>query len=316
MAIRYLSVHLRADKDIVMVAVGQNADALRLASDDLKQDHDCWIAAKLWKRTMGTSKDLLNMTRIALSTRFSLTETSDSTATDFTYILHQDPYFQDGNFLVYSPNAFSKSTCDPNWTTMKWPCRGTQETCCMPEASLKQGKPTDKSCWRYSYRYHLQEAYRTNGFMIQLADFNAASQRHVLGNGQQIEYIMAKQVGTKIFRVCQPVISPLFASCYSGTSFQKEHIVELVKIIQEWYNHDCQDRNGLEIQFWFNEGAMMATAHSPDVEASDAVESLNSDKPQVCTRILDTTSDYALSTKVDVGDDPENLCPWATAAYY
>ena len=107
------------------------------------------------------------------------------------------------NFILYSPNAFSKSTCDPNWTSLEWPCRGTLATCRKQDHSLqKSHAPTNDSCWRYSYRYHLQHARATSGFMIQVVDYDPCLKQHILGNGQQIECILAQEVGTKVFRVC------------------------------------------------------------------------------------------------------------------
>ena len=120
--------------------------------------------------TSTTSRVNGGMRHIVLSTKFSLGENCTSTATQFTVLLKQHPYIQNGNFTIYSPNAFDKTTCDPEWTNIHHPCRGTFETCQIPHPEHKTGEPSHESCWRYSFRYQLQLAKQTNGLMIQLAE--------------------------------------------------------------------------------------------------------------------------------------------------
>ena len=112
----------------------------------------------------------LTRKRIVLSTKFSLHEEASSVATKFTILLKQHPYIQSNNFKVYSPNAYDKGTCDPHWTRKEWPCRGTYDTCQMNDPKFKVGVPTNNSCWRYSFRHQLEQAKRTDGFMIQLVE--------------------------------------------------------------------------------------------------------------------------------------------------
>ena len=252
LALRYASQNLRQKKEVVLAAVSQNTEALKYAfGNQLKQDPDCWRAAKLWLQsdhellqkydlsltpsssgrhddgggsslssqsnnnnnaddttTTTSTTTPSTISRISLSTKFSLNEDSQSSATQFTYMLNHTKYFLQ-RFMIYSPNAYSKNTCDDQWTRLEWPCRGTVETCQLLEDvdnMNKGGRPTDNSCWRYSYRYHLQEAKRTQGFMLQVVDYDYEKQLHILGNGQQIEIEMANQVRTKIFRVYQPIM--------------------------------------------------------------------------------------------------------------
>ena len=246
LALQYAMDDMKADKDVVLAAVANKPEALKYAMGGLKQDHDCWIAAQLWKEGDIVRKYSPDCVRIPLSTKYSLDEQSRSCATKFTALLNKASFFREsGHFLIYSPNAFSKDSCDPCWTRMEWPCRGTFQTCQIADQSLKTGIPNDRSCWRYSYRYHLEEAKRTNGFMIQVVDYDDKQKRHILGKGQAIEIVMAYQVGTKIFRVCQPV-----SGLGLGRDFTDQHMVRIVDYIHGWYANHQEDTTGLEIQFW------------------------------------------------------------------
>ena len=114
--------------------------------------------------------------------------------------------------MVYSPNAFDKKTCDPEWTNLDWPCRGTDETCAYHNVLTKDGKPTNDCCWRYSFRSQLQEATDTGGFMLQLVETGEYSGKindATLGRGQLIELEMAQSIGTKVFQVYRPTSSGL-----------------------------------------------------------------------------------------------------------
>merc|ERR1712157_529701 len=95
----------------------------------------------------------------------SLGEETSTTATIFSLLMKEHPYFK--HYNVYFPNAYDKSTCDPNWTDIKHPCRGTFDTCLMPE-QFKTGLPIErKSCWRYSFRYQLERAF----IMVQISEY-------------------------------------------------------------------------------------------------------------------------------------------------
>lgn len=164
-------------------------------------------------------------------------------------------------FVVYSPNAFNKGTCDPKWTDRTHLCRGTFDTC-KKSPELKTGPPlregsTDQ-CWRYSFRYHLEEAREADGMMVQVVDKRKEKkkkegepspprhpmppvqeeddpelyQHYALGGGQGIETEMAADVGIKVFRFFEPVDSfPPYV----------EHVRRFVSAIQDWYQDGCQD---------------------------------------------------------------------------
>ena len=44
-----------------------------------------------------------------------------SVATEYAVQLKQHEYLRNGGFIVYSPHAFAKATCDPEWTRSRWP---------------------------------------------------------------------------------------------------------------------------------------------------------------------------------------------------
>ena len=168
----------------------------------LNQDRDCLVAAGIWNsgqygnysENISSSSNDEKRPKIVLSTRFSLNEESSATATSFAVLPNEEEFEEDKlvqtQFRVYSPNAYNKSSCDPSWTNMAWPCRGTFDTCCMEDKSAKTGAPTEKSCWRYSFRYQLEEAKRSNGFMIQVIELDRGV--HLTGKGEAIETIMGK----------------------------------------------------------------------------------------------------------------------------
>ena len=252
------SSKLRSDKEVVLTAVASAPSSLQFALGGLNQDQDCLVAAKIWdehsRRQLGcnindssvpdsTTRGSATHRKIVLSTRFALEPQSSPHATDFTVALKAHPYIRDGNFVVYSPNAYGKSTCDPQWTRMEWPCRGTYQTC-QKRSALKSGLPQSESCWRYSFRYQLKEARRTGGFMIQVVDYDRTShggegRHHQLGKGQLIETEMAHSVGTKIFR-CYEL--DLFGT--KDLTWEVDYMVS--SCIQRWYSEGCVDRSDWE----------------------------------------------------------------------
>ena len=285
-AIVYASERLRSDKGVVMTAVSSDALLLKYALGGLNQDSDCLIAAGIWDEQYRQSHNAISRlnlgqdvpldvnhadkkTKIVLSTRFSLDPTSKSQATHFTTILKNHDYIQKSDrFLVYSPNAFDKCSCDPNWTTFDWPCRGTFESCQFVDASLKTGAPKKESCWRYSFRYQLQEAKRTNGFMIQLAE---AAEEYLrlpqnndddgdeeeeddetmpqsLGDGQTIEKEMAADLQLKVFRVYAPIEIRRNVH-HVEVDLTLGDIDKVVSAVQNWYNEDCTDMTECNIRF-------------------------------------------------------------------
>jgi hypothetical protein len=166
-ALEHASAELQADKEIVSAAASSYPDALKYAKGGLGQDKECLVAAGLWDSSYEPSSPLVS--KIVLSTRFSLEANSTSQPTRFAVLLKENDFIRRGNFSVYSPNAFAKGTCDPEWTRASGPCRGTYDTC-RKEDGLKKGAPQTASCWRYSFRHQLEEAKRTDGCMIQLVE--------------------------------------------------------------------------------------------------------------------------------------------------
>ncbi len=236
----------RSDKEVVIAAVKQKPTALKFAMGGMNQDPDCLKAAGLFDDNYDTLK-LKNAQRIVLSTKFSLGENTSSYATLVALLMKQDPYFE--LKVVYSPNAWDKNTCDPNWTDINFPCRGTEETC--KKYEFKDNLPVEKECcWRSSYRYQLMKGKETGGFMVQVAKFDEKSQKHVLGNGQQIETELAKKVGLKVFRVYQQLIglkNENLRGVHSDYGIS-ELIDELVKCAESWYENGCSDMSVTEVR--------------------------------------------------------------------
>lgn len=82
--------------------------------------------------------------------------------------------------------------------------------------------------------------------MIQLVDYcghGGKADPHVLGKGQRIETEMARNTGTKVFRVYQPA--------WNGNSrrFFENDIDELVRQIKEWYNSSKKRQSRCDIRF-------------------------------------------------------------------
>jgi len=254
-----------------MVCVSHDGHLLKYALGGLNQDPDCLVAAGIWDKlyldnhdddsSFDVTKEIpekMNKRRIVLSTRFSLDPNSQSQATHFTTMLKNHEYLQSEHFIVYSPNAFDKSTCDPEWTRFDWPCRGTHSSCQMEDVSLKTGVPQDGSCWRYSFRYQLENAKRTNGFMIQLAEAAAEFVRdetnQCLGDGQKIEKEMAADLQVKVFRVHAPITSSRSSrgNFLVEVDFTKEDIDEVISAIKNWYEGGCTDMSECNITYTGN----------------------------------------------------------------
>jgi len=243
-SLEYASDHLKGDKDVVLAAVRQNGHALKYAAESLKMDREVVLAAV--KRDSTTLKYALGglnqdpeFTKAAglidkqegrvyskhekaiLSNKFSLSQESSSYATYFVKAMRRNEFFQ--QFKTYNPNAESKKSCDPEITNIMHYCKGTFDTCQFPNSeNLAAGRPTKDSCWRFAYRFHLQESKDTNGFMIQMEEKSG------LGNGQKIEAQMAKEVGLKIFRT------------YTNSTFVMHGDIEnLSQAVQEWYDNGC-----------------------------------------------------------------------------
>jgi len=229
----FASDNLKAtDKEVVLAAVRTTPTSLKYALGGLNQDSECLKESGLWDRT---PRKYSRKEQATLSVRFSLARTSTDYATNFAIFLKRHTYL--GEFQAYNPNAWCKSSCDPIFTDIKHPCRGTNQTCSYTEAQNLvaetpggKKKPASKSCWRYSFRFHLEESKATNGFMIQVQEKNG------LGNGQKIETEMAMQAGVKVFRTTTTSEDMYERSLYS-----------LERAIKHWYMNECKDRTLEEI---------------------------------------------------------------------
>merc|ERR1712129_220036 len=92
-------------------------------------------------------------------------------ASEFALAMKQDPFLR--NFKTYNPNAWCKKSCDPKFTDIKHPCRGTTSTCGIPKAENfdpTTQMPCSTSCWRLAFRFQQEEAKAKQGFMIQVEE--------------------------------------------------------------------------------------------------------------------------------------------------
>jgi len=163
-ALLYASEQLRAEKEVVLAASKRLPAALKYSKGGLNQDHDLLKACGLWdqKEVIYERKE-----QAILSVKFSMAERSTPFATEFALQMKNHGYLR--KFRTYNPNAWCKKSCDPVYTNIEHPCRGTPATCQIPEHDNfgADGKPTSKCCWRSSFRFQLEECKSTNGFMIQ-----------------------------------------------------------------------------------------------------------------------------------------------------
>ena len=266
----------RKDKEVALDFVKMNPDNIKYLHEELKQDYHVLVAAGMFdedysdqnlvmedfsssssisneqnddnsERTETETKidDASTPTikmKIVLSTRISLNQDSHSSATWFTNLFKKDPYIQT-RFKVFAPNAFKKETCDKNWTDYEHPCRGTSSCCTYNNVLSDKGRPTNNCCWRYSFRFQLEEAKATGGFMLQLVERGDEDYQE-FGKGQKIERDMANQMKLKIFRVYRPVNR--YGREYDINS---RHIEEVIDAILGWYIDGCQDMSESIVKF-------------------------------------------------------------------
>ena len=81
--------------------------------------------------------------------------------------------------------------------------------------------------------------------MIQLVDYSETKQSHQLGQGQEIETVMANQVGTKIFRIYQPT-DDQYGSFLFPRSFVLDDIDLLISSVRTWYEGSCEDTSEVD----------------------------------------------------------------------
>jgi len=228
----------REDKEIVLAAVKTTPGSLKFALGNLAHDDDCLAAAELSVTEQAGKSDL---PLVVMSTPYSVGESTTSYATEFVLWINQSGFFH--QFRVYHPNAGKRETCDPNYTTLSWPCRGTSDTCEKPRY-LKVGVPRENECcWRFNFRYHLEKGKNSGGFMIQLAGWDELMDTHNLDRGQQIEMEMAEQVGIKVFRVLET------QDMIDTGDLQLDHrqIGKLQRVIKTWLDGNRTDLSIVDV---------------------------------------------------------------------
>ena len=108
-ALAYTSHDLRCNDNVITAAVRQNPTALQFTKGGKNQSKAFLCAAGLLDDI--TLYDPTEQ-KVVLSTRFSLGEETSTTATIFSLLMKKNQYFN--RFNSYFPNAFDKTTCDPN----------------------------------------------------------------------------------------------------------------------------------------------------------------------------------------------------------
>lgn len=186
---------LRADRGFVLEAVKAKPGALKYAMGGLHEDAECLTAAR---RSLERKSSLYGRTeKIILSLR-GVSDASepagDSAGRRLAIAMKADPIL--GQFKTHNPSLFIRGSCDPSFTDVSHPCRGTLSTCSFYSfQNLKHGKPYSKSCWRYAYRFHQDECKMSKGFMVQVEE------QSKLDDGQIIQMDMANGIGLKTFRL-------------------------------------------------------------------------------------------------------------------
>jgi len=226
--LQYVDKRLRADKDVVLTAVRSHAAALKYALGGLHQDEDCLIAAG---KMISDAQSLVGPARcqnkkVVLSLKFTrgmLSEKNTAYATDFVQAMREDGYFM--YFDTYNPNSWEKESCDYLFAdSAQVLCRGTDETCRFQVSKNRRssGRPSPTCCWRFSFRFHADEAAAANGFMVQVQE------QEGLSLSQQMESDMAAQARLKVFRTVT-----------NSASFHPELLRLLHGQVQTWYEAGC-----------------------------------------------------------------------------
>jgi len=226
--LQHVPNHLRADKDVVLAAVRSHPAALRYALGGLAQDGGCLTAAGRSPADKGSDKGSMVGTprsqnkKVVLSLKFTNVDKNTDYATHFVRAMKQDAYFM--QFDRYNPNAWEKDSCEYHFADSALRCRGTDDTCGFRIARNcgSNGRPSPTCCWRYSFRFHADEAVAANGFMIQVQE------REGLSPPQQLETEMAVQARLKIFRTIT-----------NAASFHTELLRRLHVAVEAWYEAGC-----------------------------------------------------------------------------
>jgi len=223
-----------AKKAFVLSMVNLNGPSLKYATNGLNQDADCLKASGLWDSTPQTYSWSQQVT---LSVKFSLAKTSTTYATNFALAIKRDLFF--ANMKTYNPNVWCKNSCDPKFTNINHPCRGTLPTCMLSaneNFDTCTGRPCGTTCWRVAFRYHLEECKASNGFMIQVEE------KQGLGDGQDIEAEMARQVGLKVFKTYTNVDELAWGDGYLE-AFRFNGVNAIREAVKTWMSERCVNRD-------------------------------------------------------------------------
>jgi len=213
---------LRADRGLILEAVKARPGALKYAMGGLDGDPECLNAASRFRIERQSSK-YGGTEKVILSLR-GLGKATDSTGR-LAMAMRADPIL--GQFKTYNPSAFSRGSCDPSFTDVSHPCRGTSESCKYTESqNAAEGRPCSQSCWRFTYRFHQHECKTSQGFMVQLEEGSG------LDDGQVIQIDMANSAGLKTF-------------CVQLRSTEADILNKSVKMlsheVHSWYETGAED---------------------------------------------------------------------------
>jgi len=229
-ALQFASDQIKENKEVVLAAVRTTPTALRFASAKMTRDRDVMKEAR---QEDGEQQGYTHTEQAILS----LGLTNSDYATNFVVLLKRNEYLR--NFKTYNPNSWRQSCCGPDLQNISNSCRGTNCTCkfadsqhVFEEAPSGEQKPAKQSCWRSSFRFHLEhEIKATRGFVIQVQDKNG------LHDSQRIETEMAQQAGVKIFRTIT-----------TSDDVKADQLVVLEEAIKDWYKKGCKNHYMAEIQ--------------------------------------------------------------------
>jgi len=225
-SLQYACEDLRKNQEVVLEAVRKTPTAIKYALNCLNQDPGCLKATGIWDQS---AVFFSRREQAILSVKLRLVEKNISYSTQFALKMKEDIYLH--NFKTYIPKSWSRESCDPHINDIQHKCRGTKNTCLYPEHKnlTTDNKLTNASCWRFAFRYNLDQSKATNGFMIQVQEKSG------LSDGQKIETEMAQQAGVKIFRT-------------TTTSEDVYGLWRLEQAIKDWYMNNCQNMDLMEIQ--------------------------------------------------------------------
>jgi len=229
-ALQFASEQLKENKEVVLAAVRTTPTAVRFASAKMTRDCD---VMKDDRKEDREQQGYAHREQAILSLGF----TNSDYAANFVALLKRNEYLR--NFKTYNPNAWRRSCCGPDFQNISNACRGTNCTCkfadsqnLFEDAPGGEQKPANQSCWRFSFRFHLEhEVKATQGFMIQVQDKNG------LHDGQKIEADIAQQADVKIFRTMT-----------TSEDVTADQLVVLEEAIKDWYKKGCKNHYMAEIQ--------------------------------------------------------------------